>query len=64
VPRRGILNNASGLLTPENVIKPADFGIAKSKTDRKLTMSGSTAGSLYYMPPGQVQGTNRDVQPA
>jgi serine/threonine-protein kinase len=37
-----------------------DFGIAKSKTDRKLTMTGTTLGSLYYMPPEQVQGADLD----
>ena len=48
---------ANMMLTPENVVKLMDFGIAKSKTDRKLTMTGTTMGSLYYMPPEQVQGT-------
>jgi serine/threonine-protein kinase len=51
---------ANMMLTPENVIKLTDFGIAKSKTDRKLTMTGTTLGSLYYMPPEQVQGTDLD----
>jgi serine/threonine-protein kinase len=48
------------MLTPENVVKLMDFGIAKSKTDRKLTMTGTTMGSLYYMPPEQVQGLALD----
>jgi serine/threonine-protein kinase len=39
-----------------------DFGIAKSKADRKLTMTGTTMGSLYYMPPEQVQGTDLDAR--
>jgi serine/threonine-protein kinase len=47
---------ANMMLTPENVVKLMDFGIAKSKVDRKLTMTGTTLGSLYYMPPEQVQG--------
>ncbi|MGA2476275.1 MAG: protein kinase [Terriglobia bacterium] len=51
---------ANMMLTSENVIKLMDFGIAKSKTDRKLTMTGTTLGSLYYMPPEQVQGTDLD----
>ena len=51
---------ANMMLTPENVIKLMDFGIAKSKTDRKLTMTGTTLGSLYYMSPEQVQGTDLD----
>ena len=53
---------ANMMLTPENVIKLMDFGIAKSKTDRKLTMTGTTMGSLYYMPPEQVQGTDLDAR--
>jgi serine/threonine-protein kinase len=51
---------ANMMLTPENVVKLMDFGIAKSKTDRKLTMTGTTMGSLYYMPPEQVQGLALD----
>jgi serine/threonine-protein kinase len=53
---------ANMMLTPENIVKLMDFGIAKSKTDRKLTMTGTTVGSLYYMPPEQVQGTNLDAR--
>jgi serine/threonine protein kinase len=33
-----------------------DFGIAKGATDRKLTMTGTTMGSLYYMSPEQIRG--------
>jgi len=51
---------ANMMLTVENVVKLMDFGIAKSKTDRKLTMTGTTMGSLYYMPPEQVQGLALD----
>jgi serine/threonine-protein kinase len=51
---------ANMMLTPENVIKLMDFGIAKTKADRKLTMTGTTLGSLYYMPPEQVQGADLD----
>jgi serine/threonine-protein kinase len=53
---------ANMMLTPERVIKLMDFGIAKSKADRKLTMTGTTVGSLYYMPPEQVQGTDLDAR--
>ncbi len=51
---------ANMMLTSENAVKLMDFGIAKSKTDRKLTMTGTTMGSLYYMPPEQVQGLALD----
>jgi serine/threonine-protein kinase len=51
---------ANMMLTPANVIKLMDFGIAKSKTDRELTVAGNTVGSLYYMPPEQVRGAGLD----
>src|SRR5262249_27517589 len=41
---------------PAGVVKLMDFGIAKAATDRKLTMTGTTMGSLYYMSPEQIQG--------
>jgi serine/threonine-protein kinase len=44
------------MLTQEGVIKLMDFGIAKGAADRKLTMTGTTMGSLYYMSPEQVKG--------
>ncbi len=45
------------MLTPSGVVKLMDFGIAKAATDRRLTMTGTTMGSLYYMSPEQIQGT-------
>src|SRR6185369_12496145 len=44
-------------LTPSGVVKLMDFGIAKAATDRRLTMTGTTMGSLYYMSPEQIQGS-------
>ncbi len=48
---------ANMILTAAGVIKLMDFGIAKAAADRKLTMTGTTMGSLYYMSPEQIQGS-------
>jgi len=57
---RGVVHRdikpANMMLTPAGVIKLMDFGIAKASTDHKLTSTGTTLGSLYYMSPEQIQG--------
>src|SRR5690349_8987242 len=57
---RGVIHRdikpANMMLTPDGTVKLMDFGIAKSATDRKLTMTGTTMGSLYYMSPEQING--------
>jgi eukaryotic-like serine/threonine-protein kinase len=50
------LKPANMMITPSGVVKLMDFGIAKMTADRKLTQTGSTVGSLYYMSPEQIKG--------
>ena len=47
---------ANMMLTAKGTVKLMDFGIAKAAADRKLTMTGTTMGSLYYMSPEQIKG--------
>jgi eukaryotic-like serine/threonine-protein kinase len=47
---------ANMMVTPQGSVKLMDFGIAKGPADQKLTMTGATVGSLYYMSPEQIQG--------
>jgi len=58
---RGVIHRdikpANMMITPEGVLKLMDFGIAKAANDRRLTMTGTTMGSLYYMSPEQIQGS-------
>ena len=51
---------ANIMITPAGVVKLMDFGIARMQTDRRLTRTGHTVGSLFYMSPEQIQGGEPD----
>jgi len=53
---------ANMMLTPQGTVKLMDFGIARSVTDGSLTTTGTTLGSLNYMPPEQVRGEAADAR--
>ncbi len=63
---RGVIHRdikpANMMLTPGGIVKLMDFGIAKAAADQKLTMTGSTMGSVYYMSPEQVKGVALDAR--
>ena len=46
------------MLTTDGVVKLMDFGIAKAAADPRLTQTGLTLGSLYYMSPEQIKGVS------
>ncbi len=44
------------IVTEDGTLKLTDFGLAKSRTDIRLTQTGTIIGSLHYTSPEQVQG--------
>lgn len=50
------------LLAKDGVAKVADFGIAKAMTNKTMTLSGRTIGSVHYFSPEQARGGFVDVR--
>ncbi|MCX7835599.1 MAG: serine/threonine protein kinase [bacterium] len=48
------------LLTPKDIIKITDFGIAKIAGSKGMTKTGTKVGTLFYMSPEQVMGKEAD----
>lgn len=48
------------MLTPQGVVKLMDFGIARPNNELGMTLTGTTLGSLNYMSPEQVRGSEVD----
>jgi eukaryotic-like serine/threonine-protein kinase len=48
------------MLSPDGVVKLMDFGIARPNNDVGMTLTGTTLGSLNYMSPEQVRGSEVD----
>ncbi len=46
------------MVTPGGRVKLMDFGLAKERTDPRLTQVGAVVGSLYYISPEQARGSD------
>ncbi len=50
------------MVTPQDLLKLMDFGIARTGNDKNLTVTGTALGSLNYMSPEQIQGGAVDAR--
>ena len=50
------------MLNPQGRIKLMDFGIARLTSDRQMTRTGLTLGSIFYMSPEQISGGAIDAR--
>ena len=55
------ISPANMMIGPSGVLKLTDFGLAKGPADVRVSLSGAPLGSLYYMSPEQVRGTEAGV---
>jgi len=64
--RMGIIHRdlkpANIIVNREGVVKVMDFGIARVVGDSRLTKTGLAVGTLFYMPPEQIQGKDVDYR--
>jgi eukaryotic-like serine/threonine-protein kinase len=59
--QRGVIHRdikPANMMVVSGTVKLMDFGIAKAAGDQRLTMTGTTMGSLYYMSPEQIKGAS------
>ena len=53
---------ANIILTPRGGVKLLDFGVAKLLGQTALTRTGTTVGTIAYMPPEQIMGRGADAR--
>jgi serine/threonine-protein kinase len=53
---------ANMMLTGSGIVKLMDFGIARSASERSMTQTGTTLGSINYMSPEQITGQAVDAR--